>query len=111
MRLPTKKDINLWLRKRALMTLSALVWRLDDWVHTQQAKLQDEIKFRSLRQSAPMPAEKAVRGLPRALRDASQPETFLQWEARRSGVAVITKKEARRRRYASAADFDRRFAS
>ena len=40
-------------------------------------------------------------------------ETFTQWEARRSGVAVISKREAReartRRRF-SASDFDRRFA-
>jgi hypothetical protein len=36
-------------------------------------------------------------------------ETFQQWEARRSGVAVISKKEARRRRGVSARAFDLRF--
>lgn len=36
-------------------------------------------------------------------------ETFAEWEARRSGVAVVTKREARRRRL-SAREFDLRFA-
>jgi len=38
-------------------------------------------------------------------------ETFQQWEARRSGVAVISKKEARRRRGITARAFDFRFAT
>jgi hypothetical protein len=37
-------------------------------------------------------------------------ENHAEWEARRSGVAPVSKKAAARRRRLTAADFDRRFA-
>lgn len=102
-----KQQIKLWLRKRALMLLGAMVWRLDDWVHRQQVKLREEIEFRSVLPSAPKPAGEVLAGTSHA----RQPETFQQWEARKSGVAVISKKEARRRRErVTTSAFDRRFA-
>lgn len=105
-----KRKFVLWLRKRGLMLLSAMVWHLDDWVHRQQVKLRNEL-------SDAVP----LRPAPAILRAGSEPdraaararvhfENFEQWEARKSGVAVISKKEARRRGRLTVAEFDRRFA-
>lgn len=108
-----KQKIKLYLRKRALMLLGAIVWRLDDWLHRQQVKLRKEIEFRTAARNAvriPAAVARPTSGhcVPAAQR---QPETFLQWEARKSGVAVITKKEARHRRdRLTSTAFDRRFA-
>jgi len=102
-----KRETKLWLRKRALMTLRAIVWRLDEWIHAQETKLREEIELRAdPKQSEPAGNRDRAATTPHA----RQPETFKQWEARKSGVAVISKKESRRRERLTAADFDRRFA-
>jgi len=98
------------IRKRVLMLLGAIVWRLDDWVHRQQVKLREEISGIA-RVSVVHSIARRAGSTPASRSNVRQPETFLQWEARKSGVAVISKKEARRRRdRPTAAAFDRRFA-
>lgn len=105
-----KSKMKLWLRKRALMVLSGIVWRLDDWVHAQQAKLQNELSERKPSRLPPTVLRAGSVSGPAAARAGA--ETFQEWEARLSAVAVISKKEARRRRErTTAAMFDRRFES
>ena len=125
----------LWIRKRALMLLRAIVWRADDWLHRQEVALREEITAsagahspRGARSQGDA-AEKSNTSTPVAVApanlpprlvvsecrqresqrrlEAPRPETFQQWEARRSGVAVISKKSARRGM--TAAQFDARF--
>jgi hypothetical protein len=103
-----KHRIWMWFKKRGLMLLSAIVWRLDDWIHAQQVKLQNELagaKRQPILRAGSVPG-------PAAARAGAHRETFLQWEARKSGVTVISKKEARRHRErVTASGFDRRFAT
>jgi hypothetical protein len=110
----------LWLRKRALMLLRAIVWRVDDWLHRQEVALRDELVLQNavhghrevagraeLRKAA-SPARSFGADSSKSTERPVHQETFQQWEARRSGVAVISKKSARRRMTAAA--FDARFA-
>jgi hypothetical protein len=102
-----KRETKLAIRKWLLMRLSALVWALDEWIHRQQLKLQEELSERA-------PAsigENHPRRVGSTPSSRSFPETFYEWEARRSGVAVIGKKEANLRHAISAREFDLRFSS
>jgi hypothetical protein len=108
-----KTETKLWIRKRALMTLRAIVWRVDDWLHGQEVKLREDLASRAVPVIQSLALQKSGAGSHDggAGSVGRRRETFDQWEAGRSGVAVISKKEARRRRERpTAADFDRRFA-
>lgn len=95
-----------WLKKGSLMMLRAIVWRADEWIQRQEVKLREDLSGapRELRTKCPR-GRVGSNPTPR-----SNHETFQEWEARISGVTVITKKEARCRRGLTAAEFDRRFA-
>ena len=93
----------LWLRRRLLMTLRAIVWHADEWLHRQELQLREELE-RAAPGRVAIPIAK-VGSTPTA---RSKVETFQQWEARRSGVAPMAKKS--RRRGLSAAEFDLRCA-
>lgn len=108
-------NAKLWLRKRALMALRSIVWRVDDWLHGQEIALREAIEGVTSRKRSgnsvsettdreDMPHQRNRLPLPLPVR-----ESFQQWEARRSGVAVISKKSARRHR-PTAAEFDARYA-
>ena len=99
----------LWLRKKTLMALRAIIWHADEWLHAREVKLRKELGFRRA-EATPVPA---AAGLPTVERSKPrrQPESFQQWEARRSGIAVVSKKEARRRRQTSTSAFDSRFVN
>jgi|HubBroStandDraft_6_1064221.scaffolds.fasta_scaffold26979_9 hypothetical protein len=102
-----KRRLKVWMKKRALMLLSAIVWRLDEWVHAQQLALQKEISGIA-RVSVVHSIARRAGSTPASRSTVRQPETFAAWTARRAGVAPASKQEARRRR--TIADFDRRFA-
>ena len=114
-----KTETKLWLRKKTLMTLRAIIWRADEWLHRQEVKLREEL---SLQDKQDVPArvtasgctigssESPFRGGVGSAAPARKTETFQQWEARRSGIAVVSNKEARRRRPLSASAFDLRFS-
>jgi hypothetical protein len=104
-----KTKIKLYLRKRALMLLSAIVWHLDDWVHRQQVRLREEL-------SVPVPVEPSGPARPQGP-TVSCPFPFPADElVRRSirGRAARLREPQRaakkERRHVTAADFDRRFA-
>ncbi len=95
------------LRKWILMTLRALVWRADEWLHRAELRLREDLEA----------AKKLT--LPTVVRSAAKPGlvrepkshplarvTFLEWEARKSGVRPAVKARRGRQRH-SAADFDR----
>jgi hypothetical protein len=99
-----KPETKLALRRRLLMILRAILWHADEWLHRQELALREELE-----RVAPARAEKIHSpnaGSTPAAR--SKVETFLEWEARRSGVAPVAKKS--RRRGLSAREFDLRFA-
>ena len=99
-----KTETKLWIRKRLLMLLRAIVWRADEWLHRQELALREELE-----RAAPGRVAKPIAeaGSTPAAR-SKKVETFAQWEARRSGVAPIAKPS--RRRGLSAREFDLRFA-
>jgi hypothetical protein len=114
----------IWLRKKTLMALRSLLWHADEWLHRREVRLREEIsngepEIRERMEGVGQGAALRVHSLaPKAAGAPGKPhrptsmrsETFLQWEARRSGVAVVSKKEARRRRQISASAFDLRFS-
>jgi hypothetical protein len=122
-------DAALWLATRRLTVrwLRKLVDVADDRLHAREVKLRTEIAGRqSLAQEAYRPdvlravtatirteplIDKGafVEGSPSVPYEA--PNSYAAWEARRSGVTVVSKKEARKRRErAGAAAFDLRYA-
>jgi len=105
-------ETKLWLRKKTLMALRSLLWHADEWLHAQEVKLREDLSGRNTRNASAAPecAKPAAReDMLHQRPGRSESETFIQWEARRSGIAVVTKKEARRRRM-SARAFDLRFS-
>jgi hypothetical protein len=106
-----KARLKLWLRRWALRQLRYLVDVADDRLHSAEVNLREELAARTSLPVRPAAVrEGTLVATPKCARGPSQPEKFLQWEARKSGVAVISKKEARRRRGISAAEFDLQFA-
>ena len=105
-----KRETKLWLRKWALMRLSAIVWRLDDWVHAQQEKLREEL-------SVPIRMEKAGPARPQGP-TVSCPFPFPADELVRRGIRGRAARlrepqrasKTQRRRGTTAAEFDLRFA-
>lgn len=123
------------LRRFALRWLRKLLDLADDWLHNAEVELRNDLSPSAEKRetNAPTPAQtNAVRrshdaggiaqldqqtpGSARvAAGDAQRMaknrhhETYAEWEKRRSGVTVISKRETRRRRL-SARDFDLRFA-
>jgi hypothetical protein len=106
---PTTK---LALRRFALRWLRKLVDVADDRLHAAEVQLRNDLSGRNQ-----VPAKAAsICGENRDLKTCLtehpvRPENYIQWEARRSGVAPISKKTARRQRQRmTAAAFDLRFA-
>jgi hypothetical protein len=104
-----RADAALWLtvRRWAFRQLRKMVDAADDRLQAAQVKLRTEIAEReaSSQQGSPVAVSKTLTPLKPAAG-----EDFMQWEARRSGVALVTKKSARRRHRLTAAEFDRQFA-
>lgn len=111
--------IKIWIRRLALRWLRNIVDVADDRLHTAEVLLREDIANFSgasergdTHRLAPgkVAAAAATHGAvsnPRNPRPPKPQETFLEWEARRSGVAPITKKSAQRsRRRKSAREFD-----
>jgi hypothetical protein len=95
------------LRRFALRWLRELVDVADDRLHAAEVNLRKEISDGTLDRGA---AVVGVSDLPDSLLLAKparqrQEETFLEWEARRSGLTPKVKTHRRRVR-SSAADFD-----
>ena len=122
-----KRETKLWLRKRVLMALRVIVWRVDEWLHRQEVRLREEIqaqtqntRLRAASQAAHLPVRVRVEPA-RASRpqraSVSSPVPFpsdeflldrIRGRVSRSGESQRIKKT--RRRGMTAADFDRRFA-
>jgi hypothetical protein len=104
------------LRRVAIRWARKLLDFLDDRLHAEEVRLREDAATRNdlcARKSAgPSVAGKLTANPERraAFPGRAQTETFTEWEARRSGVAVISKKEARRRQRPTASVFDLRFS-
>lgn len=105
MKTETKRAIKLWIRRWMLRRLRLLFDALDDRLHTAEVSLREElaIQHSPLVVSAPPARSKTAQD-----RTNTSGENFVQWEARRSGIAPVIK--PKRRRHLTAADFDRKFA-
>jgi hypothetical protein len=107
-----KAETKLKLRKATLMALRSLIWHADEWLHRQEVQLREDLCGRKTRSevAAPISAKPvAARTCLTSETGRPQGETFQQWEARRSGIAVISKKQMRRRGMPVRA-FDLRFS-
>jgi hypothetical protein len=109
-----KPETKLWLRKKTLMVLRAIVWHVDEWLHRQEVALRNDLCGRkTCIETAASVSERPISSGHASPTKTGRPqgETVLQWEARKSGIAVISKKDARRRRERpTSTAFDRRFA-
>lgn len=107
-----KPETKLWLRKKALMVLRAIVWHADEWLHRQEVALREDLSGRHQVSELAAPSiEKTDQSQDMPHRAPGRSETFMQWEARKSGIAVVSKKDTRRRRAMTASAFDLRFSS
>jgi hypothetical protein len=104
-----KAKLVLWLKKRSLMTLRAIVWRADEWIQRQEVALRAEL-------SVPVPVEPPGPARPQG-RTVSCPFPFPADELVRRGIRGRAARlrepqrtEKKERRHVTAADFDRRFA-
>lgn len=111
-----ERALKIWIRRMALRWLRKLVDAADDRLHAAEVEFRE---FRAgSRVEAGRPEVAAAAANPTAWcvthpnpRPPNPRETFLQWEARRNGVAPITKKSAQRsRRRKSAREFDLSFS-
>lgn len=105
----TKQRIKLALRRFALRWLRKLVDMADDRLHGAEVKLRNDLSDLRERQHPSRAVSRTEDMLHQAKDERPESETYLEWETRRSGVAIVSKKQARRRRQLSAADFDRVF--
>jgi hypothetical protein len=102
------------LRRFALRWLRKIIDVADDRLHAAEVSLRNDL---SGCKEVPIPVASCDRETANArtclTSEAVRPgsETFIEWEARRSGVAPVSKKAVRKRRErAGAAAFDLRFA-
>ena len=108
----TKLAVRWWtIRKRRL-----LFDFLDDRLHAAEVRLRDELAGQRAGHAGETRSQGESRGsLPEKSADVpavrlAHRETFTEWEARRSGVAPVSKKAARRRGMPAHA-FDLRFST
>jgi hypothetical protein len=104
------------LRRFTLRWLRKLVDVADDRLHAAEVTLRNDL---SVRNEALKPAATRIRDaeqsqdMPHRVSGRAESENFQQWEARRSGIAPISKKAARQRRERTrmtAAAFDLKYA-
>lgn len=101
----------LWARRLALRWARKLVDLADDRLHAAEVRFRDEVARPAIRVESPrLSTSECGRGDSLRRQGTPRRESFQQWEARRSGVALVSKKEARRRRALTAREFDLRFA-
>lgn len=108
-----KAETKLLIRKRVLMTLRAILWHADEWLHRQEVKYRDDLSARKTRTDPAASRSEKPGGHQDMLHRCpgrAENEAFQQWEARKSGIAVVSKKQSRERRRVSSAEFDLRFA-
>jgi hypothetical protein len=137
MKTETKRRIKLALRRFTLRWLRKLVDVADDRLHAAEVKLRGEVAAKNssdgqgfvtiveLNRDAQRPqavdepflsAQDKAGNCPTVTDETAQETpirgtTFQQWEARRSGIAPITKKAARQRRQRmTASAFDLKYA-
>jgi hypothetical protein len=105
MKIERKRFLLRWLRK--------LFDALEERLHAEEVTLRNDLSDREqvAEPVATCSAKPDAEDMPHQDKGRSGSETFSEWETRKSGVAVISKKEARRRRErVTAAAFDLRFA-
>ena len=102
LRLAAHRTMLRWLRK--------LVDLADDRLHAAEVRLRNDLSPIGTAKAASHHDPTSVRSVRTTPVPSPRRENFQQWEARRSGVAPVSKKEAHRRRAVSAAAFDLRFA-
>ena len=107
-----KPETKLALRRFAIRWLRKLVDVADDRLHTAEVKLREDISNGTLDHRADAVGVSDISDRSALPRQARQKENFLEWEARRSGVAPVSKKVARKRRERmTAAAFDLKYAA
>lgn len=99
LRLAARRQIVRWLRK-------LFDW-LEERLHAAEVKLRNDLAEKTVQTEPPSDKGAVVAGSLSAPYKA--PITFLQWEARRSGVSVKTKLN-KKGRHLTAREFDLRFA-
>ena len=102
-----KAKIKIWLRRYFLRACRAVLDLADDRLHAAEVRFRERNEIR--RDSSPCAPDALASRIRVQDRGHRQGESFVQWEARRSGVAVVSKKQARARRHTTAADFDSRW--
>ena len=103
-----KRETKLWIRKHALMALRAIVWYVDEWIQRQEVALREDLSGRDqVSEKAASISEKTDQSQDMPHRAPARPETYEQWEMRKSGVRPITKRVHHRRHRRTAAEFDR----
>jgi hypothetical protein len=95
------------LRKWTLMLLRSIVWAADEWLHRAELRLREDLAASEQKSLRVVPQQRSKRGPEPGVEAEPARESFLQWEARRSGVAPIEKAKRRSRQHRGAADFDR----
>jgi hypothetical protein len=114
-------DAALWLivRRWTMRQLRKLVDVADDRLHAAEVSFRKEQELRNEIVPARVPAagcnigssESPLRGMDGSAAPVRKTETYVQWEARRSGIAPISKKAARQHRQRmTAAAFDVKYA-
>lgn len=115
-----KPETKLKLRKWALMAMRSVVWTVDEWLHTQELRLREDLEQLGSARGVvtslppkPRPQFGSGDGAASVKRAgelrAPAPASYSEWEARKSGIAVISKKSARRRGMPARA-FDLKFS-
>jgi len=106
-----KIETKLALRRFALRWLRKLVDVADDRLHAAEVKMREDLSRTRVPQAVSQYDPPSVRSVHTTPAASSGGESFEQWEARRSGVAPVSKKAARQRRERQgAAAFDLRYA-
>jgi hypothetical protein len=102
-------ETKLAMRRWTIRQLRKLWDFLDEQLHAAEVKLRNDLSDRhQVSELAASSAEKTDPSQDMLHRAPGRSETFLQWEARKSGVAPVSKKQ-RRQRGMPAAAFDLRF--
>jgi hypothetical protein len=104
-----KPETKLAIRRWTIRKLRLLFDFLDDRLHSAEVRLRDECAEKSSLAECGAATSARVKT---SQADPPHParESFLQWEARKSGVAAVSKKSARRRGMPARA-FDLRFST
>jgi hypothetical protein len=88
-----KKKLKLWLRKQALKTLRAVLWRADEWLHAAELRLRHDLAATAVQGLGPVQQKRLASG---GDSGASRIQTFAQWKALRGATPVPVSRRGRK---------------